>query len=153
MTRAPAVRLTLQLLACLLGAGAHPIALAAAFWLAPSRDVETNVVAYAPVPFVMVGTVVLAAGMSIVVALVRRTFGQGLESEQIAWGLHLSHLPYAPFWLVALGAFQGLEGNIIGFIVAPFVLLWSLVAIPASFATAFFVIRRMRRKLAAASLA
>jgi len=110
--------------------------------------VEANVVACAPAPFPSIAALILAGWGATLAALASRTVGKGLGAGKVAWGLHLSHLPYAPPWLVALGALQGLEGNIVGFIVAPRALLWGLFSAPASCLAAFVVIRRMRRKAA-----
>jgi hypothetical protein len=133
--------------------GVHPVALAAGLWLAPRREVGTNVVAYAPAPFLCIAALVLAGWLGLLATLASRTVGKGLGAEKVAWGMHLSHLPYAPLWLVSLGAFQGLEGNIVGFIVVPFALLWGLVSVPASCVAALVAIRRMRRKAAPAGVA
>lgn len=144
----------LHALACVAAAGCHPVALVAAFWLGPHHDVEANVVAYEPLPFVAIGALAVAAGVASLVGLAMQTRVRTVGPERVAWVLHLAHVPYLPLWLVARLSFDGLEGNIIGFLVFPGALLWCAIAVPLAMIMAILSLvwlhRRASRSVAAA---
>jgi hypothetical protein len=124
----------------------HPLSLALALWLAPSHEPSTNVSAWRPGTLLPLSGLLLwpVAGLTLVAtrALTRKRAPLG----DLARAWHLAQLPFLPYLLVTGLAFDGIEGNIAGFIVVPASALWLLVAAPASLAIYVLVaIRAVRR--------
>ncbi|MEN9800262.1 MAG: hypothetical protein RL653_3959 [Pseudomonadota bacterium] len=138
--------LPLHAVLCLLWGACNPLSLAAAFLLGPSHPTGTNVTAWSPVPFVLTGAAVAALSQGPLGAALWRLNRGHLSAARVAAGLQLAQLPFLPFLLLTSMAFSGLEGNIVGFFVAPGALLYLGLSAPVSIAIlgAWIVVARRR---------
>lgn len=137
---------------CLLWGACNPLSLAAAFMRGPSHPTGTNVTAWSPVPFVLTGAAVAALSQGLLGAALWRFNREHMSAARIAAGLQLAQLPFLPFLLLTSMAFAGLEGNIVGFFVAPGAFLYLGISAPASVAilVVWMVVARKRAVLPAA---
>jgi hypothetical protein len=138
--------LPLHAVLCLLWGACSPVALVAAFVFGPSHPTETNVTAWSPVPFVLTGAVAAALSQGLFGAALWRLNRGRVSAARIAAGLQLAQLPFLPFLLLSFMAFSGLEGNIVGFFVAPGAVLYLGLSAPASIAIlAVWMVVALRR--------
>jgi hypothetical protein len=112
----------------------NPFSLFAAFVVAPSSEPSTNVTRFDPASFLPLSMLLLWPVAALCTYGVFRAFRRRAPLTRVALAFHLSQVPFAPFLLLAGLAFDGLEGNIVGFIVVPAAIVGLIVTAPISLA-------------------
>ena len=124
----------------------NPFSLLAALFLAPSTEPETNVVRFSASSVVPLAMLLLWPMAALLVWTVFRLFKRRAPMGSVTRAFHLSQLPFLPFLLLAGLAFEGLEGNIIGFIIFPAVIVGLLITVPISLAILLGMAMRAARQ-------
>lgn len=144
-TLPPPGQLALHALLVPLWGACNPLALSAALVLSPSHALSSNVIAWSPAEFLLLGAATALFLLGALYALLRATNAGKASAARLAWGIHVAQLPFLPFLALAWLAFEGMEGNIIGFIIVPATLLWLIVSVPAFLALLVFWVLRARK--------
>ena len=151
MARSPSLVpwLPLHALLNLAWGACNPLSLLAAFWFGPHHELSTNIQAWSPAPFLLCGFAVSVALQLLVGMLLVRLNRGKLSPARVAAGIQLAQLPFLPLAYVAWLAFEGLEGNIVGFFVLPGAVLYLLFSVPASLGVITLWVLLSRKRAAA----